>query len=141
MFRHFYGEKKADKKSFFDDYNTNTNNDSKYDKSIDYEAIRYIQRKKKEIEKYISYNDFIEKLTKDSNTEIKPNPYAVVEISLLPTSDAKKAKNCKTRKNRIYRKLMNYVNKKMQNVDLFTRKIKNQLKNRKLQTRKKRSVK
>lgn len=139
----FYGEEKADKKGFFNNYDIDTNDGSKYDRSLNNEALRYIQRKKKEIEKYISYDNFIEKFIEKnkSGTEIKPNPYAVVEISLLPTSDAKQVNNCKTRKKRIYGKIMNYVNKKLQNVDLFTRKMKNKLKNNRLQTRKRIAVK
>ena len=141
----FYGKEKMNKKSFFNAYDINTNNDSKYDKSINHESLRYIQRKKKEIEKYIDYDSFIEKFIQDNSTrkgnvEIKPNPYAVVEISLLPTSDFKHVNNCKTRKKRISGKIMNYVNKKLQNVDLFTRKMKNKLKNNRLQTRKRLTV-
>ena len=133
----FYGtyskkdDSELDRMSSFNTNNANNfNTSSNVQSELSNSSILYSQTKRKRKEKYISFEDFKTIVSTKSNFDERS--YVILDVNLIPSSDAKSIVNCKTRKSRIRKRLSEIFMQQLRRVNLFTRKVKNDLKTRRM---------
>ena len=126
----FYGEFSKTKDELFNSFNKNSIDIDNSESTISDSSILYTQSKKKVKDKYITFNDFSDKVINESSYDDKS--IVILEIFLLPSSSAKTVNTCNARKARVNRSVNLFLGKQIRNFNIWTRKILNEYKNRRL---------
>lgn len=126
----FYGEFSRTKDELFNSFNKNSIDIDNSESTISDSSILYTQSKKKVKDKYITFNEFSDKVKSESSFDDKS--IVILEIFLLPSSSTKTANTCKARKARVNRSVDFFLGKQIRNFNIWTRKILNEYKNRRL---------
>ena len=124
----FYGEFSKTKGEIFNSFNKNSIDIENSESGISDSSILYTQSKKKVKDKYITFNDFSDKVISESSFDDKS--IVILEIFLLPSSSTKTVNTCKARKARVNRSVNFFLGKQIRNFNIWTRKILNEYKNR-----------